>query len=75
MMGLASCQPLLLSCRWAQWLAGLDFLPALPAGLIVQGDAHQSAIQGGLRQYRKEKRAMHVLATLVRHAKEAHALE
>lgn len=62
-------------CRWAQWLAGLDFLPALPAGLVLQGEVHHSAVQRGLTHYRKEKRAMHVLRTLLRRAEQTLILQ
>lgn len=64
-----------LSCRWAQWLAGLDFLPTLPAGLVVQKESHHNAAQQGLKQYRREKRALHVMRTLVQRAEKAQGLQ
>lgn len=57
--------------RWAQWLAGLDFLPALPAGLLVQGNVSQETLQEAVASYTRERRAIHILTTLVQRAQDA----
>ena len=61
-------------CRWAQWLAGLDFLPELPEGLHFQGVVSEEALQGALALHRKERRAIHILTVLVRRAEDASEL-
>ena len=60
--------------RWAQWLAGLDFLPELPAGLGIQGSMTEAGLQRALAHYRRERRAFHILATLVQRAQDASEL-
>lgn len=60
--------------RWAQWLAGLDFLPALPAGLLVQGNVSQETLQDAVKSYSRERRALHILTTLVKQAEDASEL-
>jgi len=60
--------------RWAQWLAGLDFLPAMPAGLLMQGNVSQETLQDAVKGYSRERRAIHVLTTLVKHAEDASEL-
>ena len=61
-------------CRWAQWLAGLDFLPQLPAGLYFQGTVSEEALQSALARYRRERRATHILATLIQRAEDSSEL-
>ncbi len=60
--------------RWAQWLAGLDFLPALPAGLLVQGSVSQETLQDAVKSYSRERRVIHILTTLVKQAEDASEL-
>ena len=60
--------------RWAQWLAGLDFLPSLPAGLLMQGNVSQETLQDAVKSYSRERRAIHILTTLVKHAEDASEL-
>lgn len=60
--------------RWAQWLAGLDFLPQLPAGLYFQGTLGEEALQSALASYRRERRATHILAALVQRAEDSSEL-
>ncbi|DBA72423.1 TPA: hypothetical protein ACH3X2_010455 [Trebouxia sp. C0005] len=60
--------------RWAQWLAGLDFLPAIPAGLLVQGNVCQETLQDAVKSYSRERRAIHILTTLVKQAEDASEL-
>ncbi|DBA90218.1 TPA: hypothetical protein ACH3X1_003517 [Trebouxia sp. C0004] len=60
--------------RWAQWLAGLDFLPAMPAGLLVQGNISQEKLQDAVKSYSRERRAIYILTTLVKHAEDASEL-
>ncbi|KAL3144500.1 hypothetical protein ABBQ32_004237 [Trebouxia sp. C0010 RCD-2024] len=60
--------------RWAQWLAGLDFLPQLPAGLFFQGTMSEQGLQSALARYRRERRATHILATLVQRTEESSEL-
>ena len=60
--------------RWAQWLAGLDFLPAMPAGLLMQGNVSQETLQDAAKSYSRERRALHILTTLVKQAEDASEL-
>ena len=64
----------MLMCRWVQWLAGLDFLPALPAGLFVQGAVSQETLQEAVSSYSRERRAVHILTTLAKRAGDASEL-
>lgn len=64
----------LMVCRWAQWLAGLDVLPQLPAGLHFQGIITDEALQSALACYRRERRATHILYTLLKRAEESSEL-
>ena len=60
--------------RWAQWVAGLDLLPALPAGLLVQGSISPEALQAALHSYIRDKRSIRILTTLVERAEDASEL-
>lgn len=58
------CSPSLPPHRWAQHLAGIDFVPTLPVLACQLGAPEQDAVVGGLDAYRRQQRVLTVVQRL-----------
>jgi benzoyl-CoA reductase/2-hydroxyglutaryl-CoA dehydratase subunit BcrC/BadD/HgdB len=46
----------------------------MPAGLLMQGNVSQETLQDAVKSYSRERRAIHILTTLVKQAEAASEL-